>query len=196
MTNKELEKLILCLQEGGAEGAAFDVLYESTYRMLYSISLGVLKDYSLAEDALQETYIRLLSGIGNYRMGNNAYGYLVSICRNVCYNILRKRREETLVDIADNEALFGDYRIEDSSLYRTEITSYLDVLSEEERQIVLLKVYGGYKHKEIAQAIGKPIGTVLWLYRRAVGKMKSMLSEEEDTEIQQKASQSKKGKRR
>ena len=44
-----------------------------------------------------------------------------------------------------------------------------------EKEIVALKVLGGYTHKEISQMLGKPIGTVQWIYSMAVKKLKKLL---------------------
>lgn len=49
-------------------------------------------------------------------------------------------------------------------------------LNEEQRKIVTLKVLGGYTHKEIAQMLGKPIGTIQWIYNTSIKKLKIALS--------------------
>ena len=53
----------------------------------------------------------------------------------------------------------------------------LQKLTEEERSIVLLHVFWGYKHKEIAQQLNLPLGTVLWRYNVAIKKLKSYKEE-------------------
>ena len=52
------------------------------------------------------------------------------------------------------------------------------VLREEEAQIVILHVVGGYKHREIAELVKKPIGTVTWTYKNAIAKLKAYLEAE------------------
>ena len=53
------------------------------------------------------------------------------------------------------------------------------VLGQEELQIVLLHVVSGYKHREIAEFLGKPLGTVTWTYKNAVRKTREYLEKEE-----------------
>jgi len=51
------------------------------------------------------------------------------------------------------------------------MTRILEVLDEEERIIVLLKVVDEMKHRQIAKIVNKPIGTVIWIYQKAIKKM-------------------------
>ena len=54
--------------------------------------------------------------------------------------------------------------------------SMIKGLKDEQRQVVTLKVLGGYTHKEISVMLGKPIGTIQWIYNTSVKKLKVMLS--------------------
>lgn len=56
------------------------------------------------------------------------------------------------------------------------------VLSDGERQIVILHVVSGFKHREIAQMLDKPLGTVLWAYNNALAKLKKELEKEKADE--------------
>jgi RNA polymerase sigma-70 factor (ECF subfamily) len=51
---------------------------------------------------------------------------------------------------------------------------FLSILSEEERQIVLLKAVDGMKHHEIAKLLEKPTGTIMWIYNKAIKKMQKL----------------------
>ena len=54
--------------------------------------------------------------------------------------------------------------------------SMIKGLDEKQRQIVTLKVMGGYTHKEIADMLGKPVGTIQWIYNTSIKRLKIMLS--------------------
>ena len=58
---------------------------------------------------------------------------------------------------------------------RTVLTAALSTLSDEERQIIMLHVTAGLKHREIAQLLELPLSTVLSKYRRALSKLKQKL---------------------
>jgi RNA polymerase sigma factor, sigma-70 family len=170
LSNKELEACILRLQNGDIH--ALDEIYRATNKAIFATAIAILKDYALAEDAMQETYLRFRKNVGGYRMGNNATAYLVTICRNVCLNMIKRRKREMFVDYNENESLYGEYKMEDHHDVDDNIKLILQCLDDCEREILLMKVYGGYKHREIAVMLNKPLGTVLWLYNRAVNKLK------------------------
>ncbi|MCM1042836.1 MAG: sigma-70 family RNA polymerase sigma factor [Corallococcus sp.] len=52
-------------------------------------------------------------------------------------------------------------------------------LNDDEMQIVVLHAVAGYKHREIAQILGKPQGTVTWTYKNAITKLQNYLSKED-----------------
>lgn len=170
MTNAELENCIRRLKEG--DKSALDPLYRETSRGVFAVAYALLKDQAAAEDAMQETYVRFVQSVDHYKFESSPQAYLGAISRNVCLNTLKKRSRELSVDAGESEYLYGtaepDTRIEQQD----QLEKLLLVLNEDERKILLMKVYGGYKHREIAELLGKPLGTVLWLYNRALGKLK------------------------
>ena len=60
---------------------------------------------------------------------------------------------------------------------RLDVERALSALSAEENQIVTLRVNAGLKFREIAAMLDLPLGTALWKYRRAIGKLRDILSE-------------------
>ncbi|MBR2442035.1 MAG: hypothetical protein IKB20_03115 [Clostridia bacterium] len=54
--------------------------------------------------------------------------------------------------------------------------SMIKGLKDEQQQVVTLKVLGGYTHKEISVMLGKPIGTIQWIYNTSVKKLRIVLS--------------------
>jgi DNA-directed RNA polymerase specialized sigma24 family protein len=81
-----------------------------------------------------------------------------------------------VVDFNENANLYGEYTINE----QVEKTNLLDiiaqVLSQEEREIVLLK-NSGMKMKEIASILKQPRGTISWRYSQCLDKLKSVLKE-------------------
>lgn len=77
--------------------------------------------------------------------------------------------EDTLDFFADEEV------IEKKEI---KIDKYLSVLDTDEKQVVMLKIVRDLKHKEIAEILDKPLGTVLWLYNKAIKKMKKEVKDE------------------
>lgn len=150
---------------------AFDILYEDTRHVVYAVIMTILKDRNLSEDAMQEVYMKMLKSIHTFHKGSQFKNWLYSIARNHALDIYRKRGKETLVDEAENTHLFQS-RPEDP-IKQMRVEKMLLMLEEEERLIVVLKAVEDMKFKDIAKVVDKPLGTVLWLYQRAIKKMKS-----------------------
>ena len=144
---------MLRLQRG--DERAFEEIYRETGRGLFAYIRSLCRDYHIAEDMMQMTYIRLRTSIASYRAGGNPYAWLYTIARNATLNEIRSRYED-----------------------RSPVTEIMDkVLNETERQIVTLHVISGFKHREIAEILEKPIGTVMWTYNNALAKMRRALNE-------------------
>lgn len=178
MTKQELDREMLKLQQGDEN--AFEIIYNDTKRGLFAFLLSLTRDYHLSEDMMQTAYIRLRTTISQYRAGSNAYAWLYTIAKNATINEINRRKRESVTDTTEDDGRFGTYSIEEED---TPVTRAMNkVLSDEERQIVTLHVISGFKHREIAEMLEKPLGTVLWAYNNALGKIKKELQKEGEDE--------------
>lgn len=170
MGNNKLNAYAARMKEGDEE--AFALLYESTKKGVFSFVYSVTRDYEVSEELMQETYVRVKQNIRSYREGNFS-AWLLMIARNLAYNHVRRAKRETPLPENPPER---EYRMEEDG------TPVLDavkaVLGEEEGQIVVLHAVGGYKHREIAKMLNKPLGTVTWTYKNALEKLRKYLEEE------------------
>ena len=175
MTKQELDQKMLRLQQG--DETAFAEIYEETNRGVFAFVLSICRNYHTAEDIMQTTYIRLRTTISSYKAGANAFAWLYTIAKNLTLNEMAREKRETTASFDDDSSAYGSYKMNEEG---SPITAVMNkVLNESERQIVTLHVISGFKHREIAEMIGKPIGTVLWAYNNALAKMKKELEKEE-----------------
>ncbi|MCQ2602684.1 MAG: RNA polymerase sigma factor [Clostridia bacterium] len=176
MDRKDLDQLMYNLQQG--DESAFEKIYNETKNGLFSFILSICKNYHTAEDLMQNTYIRLRASIKSYETGANALAWIYTIAKNLTYNELNRRKREITTDFDDSTAVFGgSYEIDDK-LPGPTIAIMRKVLNEQEFQIITLYLVAGFKHREIAEMLNKPIGTVLWAYRNALNKIKKELEKE------------------
>lgn len=174
MTKQELDGKMLRLQQGDEQ--AFEDIYNETKRGLFAFILSICRDYYMAEDMMQTAYIRLRTTVASYKVGGNAYAWLYTIAKHATLNEIAKKRRETPLDVDEDGAKFGTYTLDDDG---SPVTAVMNrVLNETERQIVTLHVISGFKHREIADLLEKPLGTVLWTYNNALAKMKKELVKE------------------
>lgn len=134
-----------------------------------------------AEDAFQESWVRVIKSAGGYR-GGSVRAYLASVARSVAIDRLRRMGKMVSLD-ANGES--GQCEIPDSSpspgeRFESKATSE-DVrravwaLPDGPRQVLLLRIEGELSFKEIAVELGVPLGTALTWMRAATLKLREML---------------------
>ncbi len=172
---QKVDSALIQLQSGHPEGLA--VLYELTRRAVFAFVLPLINDVQLAEDVMQETYVKAYQAIASYRPGTNGLNWLFTIAKNMAMTLLNKRNREEAVDYDDQRQTAGSSH----DLYEFDsptIAVAKKILEEDEQQILFLYVIGEYKHREIAVLLDMPIGTVTWKYQIAIKKMKEYLLKE------------------
>lgn len=134
--------------------------YDQYKTGIFRFALSILKDVQLAEDVLQEVFLRLLTGKITVESGREK-AWLYRVARNCCYDILRKRKWEQ----PEQE---GEVRDESNYEYIEMISS----LGQKEQEIVTLKIVGGLTHREIAKAMGMTEHAVKKRYERSIQKLR------------------------
>ena len=167
-----LEGLMAEVAAGDQE--ALGELYHRARTAVYGLALSILRHGHDAEDVTQDTFVRVWERADQYRPQGTPMAWLLSIARNLALMKLRERTRTQDLPPEDWESFSiesHDVNTED----RTVLTAALSALSEEERQIVMLHVTAGLKHRELAQLLELPLSTVLSKYRRALLKLKQRL---------------------
>lgn len=168
----KLEKCVSKLKNG--DRSAFDYVYERTNRTVYFTIFYIVRDKMHAEDVLQETYVRALSVLGQYRDGTDFIAWLRSIGRSLALNHLKKSAKEIPTDFDRDAYKYGTKETDLPVIF--DIAARL--LSEEEYEIIMLCHVAGYKRREVAEMLGMPISTVTWKNNEALGKLKKYLEKE------------------
>ena len=143
--------------------ASFGEFYKLTSKQVYFSALGVLKSPSLADEIVQETYVAFLKNVDKMDPNGNIGVYLAVIARNKSLNRIKYERrtiyDEDAVTAAKADVGGTDFEAED----------LLNLLDDSlDREIVVYHVISGFRFREIAKTVGKPLGTVLWRYNRAM----------------------------
>ena len=135
----------------------FEFLYEKYKKLMWRKAYDILKDYSLAEDAVSEAFIRVyrnLHRINNPESGQTA-SFLVTIVKNVAINLYHSRNKVIPMDIGEFEQA-DSFNLEESVTTKDEAlraTELVDKLSEDLRAVFLLKYAHGLPHKEIGNIL-------------------------------------------
>ena len=155
---------------------AFLELYQSINQPLFAFILGLVADFHEAQDILQETYLKIRSAAHLYQAQGKPMAWIFTIARNLARMHFRQSQrvaDESIEDI-DAEGFFSS---EMDHQDRIVMKNLLEKLDEDERTIILLHAVSGYKHREIAQYLEKPISTVLSRYNRGIKKLRKILEQ-------------------
>ena len=133
--------------------------YERYKNGIFRYALSLLKDIGLAEDVLQEVFLKILSGKYAVYPGKEQ-AWLYKVTRNLCYDILRKQNWET--------EILTELPGQDCYVYLEMIAS----LDKIEQELVTLKIVGGLTHKEIAKVMGFTVHAAKKRYERAIQKLR------------------------
>lgn len=173
MSRTAIDKLLVKTAQGDI--ASFEQLYECTKRGVFAFLYTYLHNYADTEDAIQTVYLKVKTYAPSYRQGTNGRAWLLEIAKNQALNQIKKRKREIgLDDLGELSFTQPEFS---GAVGVTEVMRR--ILSQEEQQIVTLHVLWNYKHREIAETLGCPVGTVTSKYKRAVAKLKKELKEEE-----------------
>lgn len=149
----------------------FELIYHETKRGVYAMIFSITKNHPLTEDLMQDVYMKMLIKIDQYHINSNFMNWLLQIAKNQAIDDYRRKQKTTNMDEMDVDYLSDGTQVKPDD--NENFMRMLDVLDEVEQQIVILKVIDELSHHEIALIINKPLGTVLWLYHRAIGKLKN-----------------------
>ena len=170
MTDREFETNIGLIQQGNQEGLR--AIYEEYLPSVYSAVNSILHNEESAKDVTADFFIKLWDIADQYRQGGKHKAWMLTIARNMAVDYLRKYRREQLVDEIPESNPQEPNAQEDLICAELTLKQALETLEEEEKQIVSLKIIGELTFKEISRIMKKPLGTVAWKYRVALGKLK------------------------
>ena len=152
--------LVRRVQAGDSE--AFGALVGRYMRAAYAVSLSVTGRHDDAEDAAQEGFMVALERLDDCRTPDRFAGWLLAIVRNRARNLVRRevlRDTDAVPETAAARGRTPEKATEHAEL-QERLGRALQRLSEVQREIVLLHDLEGWRHREIAEHLGIPSGTV------------------------------------
>lgn len=154
---------------------AFVQLYNMTKSAVYGYILSILNNPHDAEEIMQDTYLTINLKAGDFKPGGSAMAWILTIAKNHALMRLRKQKAEVMTDqppeIADPRQPFD--QVND----RLVLSALMKVLTDDERQIVMLYAVAGLKHHMIAKLCGMTLTAELSKYHRALKKLKKQIGE-------------------
>ncbi len=141
---------------------AFGMLVQKYQRAAYSVALSVTGKHEDAEDAAQEAFMVALERLDECRNPERFAGWLMTIVRNRSRNLVRRLslRDTDQIPVGASSGRPGPDRVTETLELRSQLRDALAQLTDVQREIVLLHDLEGWKHREIAERLDLPSGTV------------------------------------
>jgi RNA polymerase sigma factor (sigma-70 family) len=157
--------------------SAFNYLYDNYSASLYTVILSILQDKELANDTLQEVFIKIWRQIEQYNQDKGRlFTWMVNISRNASIDILRskdyhsQKQNRELTENVYNVA--GTVNIETDKIGLRKLISNL---KDDQKILIELAYFQGYTQDEISKLLNMPLGTVKTRLRSALIQLRGLL---------------------
>ncbi len=180
MTVADDNELIRQVADG--DERAFLTLYDRYASRVHGLTLHILGDPMLAEEATQDTFLKLWSRARQYLAERGPFlPWLLTIARRVALDRLRlESRRPALSDANDPEVAWHTIPDLESTAEESRWRSLyfaVQALHPDQRVVIELAYYQGLSQSEIAEALGLPLGTVKTRLRAAMEKLREIWNE-------------------
>jgi RNA polymerase sigma-70 factor, ECF subfamily len=187
------EDLMVMYQKG--EVRAFEVLLSRHRKPVFNFILRFVGDRETAEDLLQESFMRVIKGAEAYKRQAKFTTWLYTIARNLCVDQTRRRKHRkhasldapmdsgeesgTLLDVLPGNEMASDRKSVNKQLHE-QMQAAIAALSEDQREVFLMREFLDMPFKQIADVVGVPENTVKSRMRYALEKVRLELDEYKD----------------
>jgi RNA polymerase sigma-70 factor (ECF subfamily) len=178
------EELVEACQAG--ESSAFDLLVARWEDKIRGAAYRLLGSEEEARDAAQEAFLKAYRALPDFKGEARFSSWLYQITVNLCRDRLRRRKGRNLVSLDALEDAGpvvaarapGALDLVEQLDLRRAVRRAIEALSEEQREVVILKEYQGLTFLEIAQALELPVSTVKTRLYRGLGQLRLQLQNE------------------
>ena len=171
------EELVMLLQNQDQQ--AFSYLYDNYSAALNGIIYRMVENRELAEDILQEAFVKIWNNFTSYDTGKGRlFTWMLNITRNLTIDTLRSKGYKKQSKISSDENSVSNLSNGSKEAERFDamgIRKHLVNLKPEQRSIIDLAYFNGYTQDEISKEMGIPLGTVKTRMRAAIIELRKML---------------------
>lgn len=187
LNNKQLSDDQLIAAYANGDNEAFDTLLNRHQANTYSYILRLVKDEDLANDFLQETFVKVITTIkqGKYTADGRFASWLGRIAHNLVFDYFRQGKNSTTVSTDEeanvlNRREYSEGTIEDAIIddqILDDVQKLVGMLPDDQRAVVEMRFYQNLSFKEIAERTGVSINTALGRMRYAIINMRRRVKE-------------------
>ncbi len=176
-----LEDKILIWKSKGGDRQAFEAIYQKYLDHLLTIAVHLLRDPALAEDAVQEVFVRFIQSLDTFELRGSLKAFLSCCVANGCRDMLRRRQRRPAGPL-DEDMAGPAQPAPPAVLIRDEqdrrLLASLNELPYEQREAVILRHHGGLRFRKIAELQGTTTKTAQSRYTYGIEKLRTLLNGE------------------
>jgi RNA polymerase sigma-70 factor (ECF subfamily) len=167
------EDRIVCLLQA-RDKKGFDLLYKFYSNCLYNIAFKIVHSREIAEDVLQDSFVKIWKNIDSY---NSSKGSLFTFVLNVTRNTAIDKTR-SLAYKCETQGIMFDASMLDKREFYQQQTDYLgidkcvDKLAPQHQDLIKYVYYQGYTHDEAAKVLAIPLGTAKSRLKAAIGQLR------------------------
>lgn len=186
--SKELQQWMVLVADKRCK-ASFAQLFRffapKAQRLCYK-QLGQLQSEAVAAEAMQEAMTQIWRKAHLYHPDKGAVTtWVYTICRNVCFDMLRKVKNKPEINLADDiwplyEETVSDAEVFADHLSDKQLLTSVESLPEKQQQVVRGVFFQELSQEQLARQLNIPLGTVKSRLRLAMSKLKQELGDERD----------------
>lgn len=180
------DKLVAAYANG--DNQAFDTLLKRHQSRVFSYILSIVKNRDVADDLFQETFVKAIMTIkqGRYAESGKFSAWISRIAHNLIIDYYRQEKSENVVSADDenidvlNRKDLCEHNVEDAMVSRQihkDVRKIIDALSDNQREVLMMRFYRDMSFKEIAEATKVSINTALGRMRYAILNMRRIADE-------------------
>ena len=158
------------------EKIAVEALYDMYSSSLYGVISRIITDTAIAEDILQETFVKIWHSFSSYSAEKGRlFTWMVNIARNLAIDKIRSKdfkNQNKNREIENNVAFIDEQR---SIAYKPDLVGVKDLvqtLKPDQQSIIDLVYFKGYTHVEAAEELGIPLGTIKTRLRMGIQELR------------------------
>ncbi len=161
--------------------AAIEALYQTYYPKIYNYAFMQMGDVHASEDLASDVMLKMIESVHTYRFKGLPFGaWVFRIARNRLIDLHRRRKRRGEVDLSETLAsgLASPQSLAERALERGQLQIALKHLTDEQRQVIVLKFIQGFDNRSTGRILGRSEGAIKSLQHRALGSLRKLLYQE------------------
>ena len=171
------QELVLSLQQQDKQ--AFSYLYDNYSGALFGLIYKMVNDKELAEDILQEAFVKIWNNFSNYdSIKGRLFTWMINLTRNLTIDTLRSKSYKKQSKIYSDENSVNNFSDNSNAAEKFDamgIRKQLTLLKKDQKEIIDLAYFGGFTQDEISKKLSIPLGTVKTRMRAAIIELRKLL---------------------